>query len=132
METQNIEYKVKWKDEFLHYISGFANAEGGTLFIGKDDNGNIVGIDNTKYLLENLPNKAVQATGIVCRYISISIPIYSSLFPADTIRQRLKEKSILLHFVAKVWTKLRVRKDVTNIISNVINRHYISQNLQLH
>ena len=65
METQNTEYKVKWKDEYLHYISGFANADGGTLFIGKDDNGNIVGIDNAGYLLENLPNKAVQATGIV-------------------------------------------------------------------
>jgi len=65
METQNIEYKVKWKDEYLHYISGFANAGGGTLFIGKDDNGSIVGIDNAEYLLENLPNKAVQATSIV-------------------------------------------------------------------
>ena len=65
METQNIEYKVKWKDEYLHYISGFANADGGTLFIGLDDNGSIVGIDNAEQLLVNLPNKAVQATGIV-------------------------------------------------------------------
>lgn len=65
METQNIEYKRIWKDEYLHYISGFANANGGTLFIGLDDNGTIVGIDNPQYLLENLPNKAVQSTGIV-------------------------------------------------------------------
>ena len=64
METQNIEYKVKWKDEYLHYISGFANAGGGTLFIGLDDNGNIVGIENAEQLLVNLPNKAVQATGM--------------------------------------------------------------------
>lgn len=65
MESQAIEYKRLWKDEYLHYISGFANAGGGTIYIGRDDNGSIVGIDNAKYLLENLPNKAVQATGIV-------------------------------------------------------------------
>lgn len=65
METQNTEYKRLWKDEYLRYISGFANANGGTLYIGIDDNGNIVGVDNARYLLENLPNKAVQATGIV-------------------------------------------------------------------
>ena len=65
METQNTEYKRLWKDEYLHYISGFANAEGGTLYVGIDDNGNIVGIDKAEYFLENLPNKAVQATGIV-------------------------------------------------------------------
>lgn len=58
METQNIEYKVKWKDEYLHYISGFANAGGGTLFIGLDDNGGVVGIDNAKQLLVNLPQVA--------------------------------------------------------------------------
>ena len=65
METQNIEYKTKWKDEYLHYISGFANASGGTLYIGYADNGTLVGIDDAKGLLERLPNKAVQSTGLV-------------------------------------------------------------------
>ena len=32
METQNIEYKVKWKDEFLKEICAFANTQGGTLY----------------------------------------------------------------------------------------------------
>lgn len=65
METQNIEYKQKWDDKYLHYISGFANADGGTLYIGIDDNGTVVGIENAKKLLVTLPNKAVQATGLV-------------------------------------------------------------------
>ncbi|MBP5536132.1 MAG: putative DNA binding domain-containing protein [Bacteroidales bacterium] len=65
MESQNIEYKQSWKDEYLKWICGFANAQGGTIYIGIDDNGNVVGIDNAKYLLENLPNKCIQATGIV-------------------------------------------------------------------
>lgn len=65
MENQNTEYKQLWKDDYLHYISGFANAEGGTIYIGIDDKGTIVGINNAKELLEKLPNKAVQATGLI-------------------------------------------------------------------
>jgi len=64
-ETQNIEYKSSWRDEFLRWICGFANAQGGTLYIGKDDNGNVVGLQNAKKLLEELPNKITTVLGIV-------------------------------------------------------------------
>ncbi|MEN6619740.1 MAG: ATP-binding protein [Rikenellaceae bacterium] len=64
-ETQNIEYKSVWKDEYLKWICGFANAQGGTLYIGKDDNGNVVGVKNAKKLLEDLPNKITTILGIV-------------------------------------------------------------------
>lgn len=64
-ESQNIEYKTIWKDEYLKWICGFANAQGGTIFIGKDDNGNIVGVNNAKKLLEDLPNKITTVLGIV-------------------------------------------------------------------
>lgn len=65
MESQTTEYKEQWQDKYLAYISGFANAQGGTLYIGINDKGEVVGVKNAKYLLENLPNKAVQATGII-------------------------------------------------------------------
>jgi len=65
-ETQNIEYKSSWRDEFLRWICGFANAQGGTLFIGKDDNGNVVGVKDSAKLLEDLPNKITAILGIVC------------------------------------------------------------------
>ena len=65
MESQNIEYKTIWKDEYLKWICGFANAQGGTIYIGINDSGKVVGIDNAKYLLENLPNKSIQSTGVV-------------------------------------------------------------------
>ena len=42
MESQRIEYKLKWNDKYLHYISGFANAQGGTLLIGVADNGEVL------------------------------------------------------------------------------------------
>ena len=64
-ESQNIEYKKIWKDEYLKWVCGFANAQGGTIFIGKDDNGNVIGVKNAKTLMEELPNKITTVLGIV-------------------------------------------------------------------
>lgn len=64
-ENQNIEYKSKWRDEYLKWICGFANANGGTIFIGKDDNGEITGLSNSKKLLEEIPNKVRDVLGIL-------------------------------------------------------------------
>jgi ATP-dependent DNA helicase RecG len=64
-ETQNIEYKSVWRDEYLRWVCGFANANGGTLFIGKDNQGTVVGVKNAEKLLEDLPNKITTILGIV-------------------------------------------------------------------
>ena len=64
-ETQNIEYKSSWRDEYLKWICGFANANGGTIFIGKDDSGNVIGISDSKRLMEEIPNKVKDTLGIL-------------------------------------------------------------------
>lgn len=64
-ETQNIEYKSSWRNEYLKWICGFANANGGTIFIGKDDKGNTVGVAEAKKLLEDIPNKVRDVLGIL-------------------------------------------------------------------
>ena len=64
-ESQLIEYKESWRDEYLKWICGFANAKGGTIYIGIDDKGNTVGISNGKKLLEDVPNKIRDMLGIV-------------------------------------------------------------------
>ena len=64
-ESQNIEYKESWRDEYLKWVCGFANAQGGTIYIGIDDAGNVVGVQNVKKLLEDIPNKIQTVLGIV-------------------------------------------------------------------
>ena len=64
-ESQNIEYKESWHDDYLKWICGFANAQGGTLYVGIDDNGGSVGVRDAKKLLEDLPNKIRDALGII-------------------------------------------------------------------
>ena len=64
-EPQNIEYKTSWRDEYLKWISGFANANGRKIYIGVDDNGIVVGISDIHKLMEDIPNKIVNYLGIV-------------------------------------------------------------------
>ncbi len=70
MENQNTEYKETWRDEYIKWVCGFANADGGNIYIGIDDNGNIKGIDNTKKLTQDLPNKIKDILGIL---VSVNI-----------------------------------------------------------
>jgi len=64
-ESQNIEYKEIWKDEYLKWIAGFANASGGKLYIGINDTGEVIGAKNANKLLEGIPNKIVSILGII-------------------------------------------------------------------
>ena len=64
-ETQILEFKESWRDEYLRTVCAFANSTGGKLIIGKDDNGNPVGLKNSKRLLEDIPNKIKEILGIL-------------------------------------------------------------------
>ena len=64
-ETQIVEWKRAWRDEYLAWICGFANAQGGVLEIGRDDNGDVVGVRNVLSLLEDIPAKVRALLGIV-------------------------------------------------------------------
>lgn len=38
-ENQNTEFKESWRDEYVKWVCGFANAQGGKLYIGINDKG---------------------------------------------------------------------------------------------
>lgn len=65
IEKQDVEYKSSWRDEYLKWICGYANACGGKLYIGINDEKEIVGVDNVKKLSEDIPNKIQNILGIV-------------------------------------------------------------------
>lgn len=86
-EKQDIEFKESWQDKYLEWICAFANAKGGSLFIGIADDGTIKGLSNSKKLMEDLPNKINQSLGIIVdvqlhskkdlEYIQIDVPVFS-------------------------------------------------------
>jgi len=64
-ENQHIEWKQSWRDAYLKWICGFANAEGGVLVIGRNDRGEAVGVSKGKKLLVDIPNKVRDILGIM-------------------------------------------------------------------
>ena len=86
MENQTIEWKETWRDEYMKTLCAFANTSGGTLEIGRSNNGKIVGIANAAKFLEDLPNKIKNAMAIVAdiathrtddmEYITITVGAY--------------------------------------------------------
>lgn len=85
-ESQNTEYKESWRDEYLKWICGFANAQGGKIYIGINDNKEVVGVQDSERLMEDIPNKVRDVLGIVVdvnlltengkEYIEITVPAY--------------------------------------------------------
>ncbi|WP_281296934.1 ATP-binding protein [Flavobacterium limnophilum] len=86
-ESQNIEWKRSWHNDYLKWICGFANAVGGIIYIGKDDDGAVTHLEHHKALMESLPNKIRENLGIICdvnlhdeagkKYIEIRVNPYS-------------------------------------------------------
>jgi ATP-dependent DNA helicase RecG len=64
-EHQVIEWKESWHNDYFKWICGFANAQGGTLFIGIDNKGNTKHLSNAKKLLEDLPNQVRDLLGLM-------------------------------------------------------------------
>lgn len=63
-EKHIIEYKRLWKDEWLEWICGMANADGGVIYIGIKDDGEVLGVSNAKKLMEDIPNKIISKMSI--------------------------------------------------------------------
>lgn len=130
-ESQNIEYKQSWRDEYLKWFSGFANAQGGKLFIGVDDKGIVIGIYDSKRLMDDIPNKAVQHLGLVVdvnlhdengkHYIEVIIPIskvpisYHGIYHyrSGSTKQELKGNALTLFMLKKLgvsWEQRPISK----------------------
>ncbi len=56
-ETKTIEFKAKITNTFLKTVSAFSNYDGGEIFFGIDDNGNIKGLADVKQARLDIENK---------------------------------------------------------------------------
>ena len=64
-ESQNVEWKESWRDEYLKWVCAFANTQGGVLDIGRNDDGVVVGLDDVESFLVTLPNKIRDMLGVM-------------------------------------------------------------------
>lgn len=143
-ENQNIEWKENWRDEYLKWICGFANADGGKIYIGTDDNGKVVGIDNAKKLMEDIPNKVRDVLGIMVdvnlleennlEYIEIVVSPYTNPinykgqyhYRSGSTKQELKGEALnrfMLQRTGKHWDEITVPNvKIEDLSTEALNR----------
>ena len=152
-ESQNIEWKESWRDEYLKWICGFANAQGGKIYIGTRDDGTVIGVSNSKKLLEDIPNKIKSTLGIVCDVNDLILEIASTdgnrlararehvdnkdnksrqlIIPAKALNEFIKMSSYIDEETVKIYTektKLIIKSEKTMTISRILEGQFPKYN----
>ena len=152
-ESQNIEWKESWRDEYIKWIGGFANASGGKLFIGINDKGAITGLSDAKKILEEIPNKVRDILGIIIdvdlrtendlNYLEISVEAYpypvsykgQYHYRSGSTKQELKGGALdkfLLQKQGKRWDGVPVphvkANDLSVVAFNYFRKNAIASN----
>jgi len=142
VENHNIEFKQCWSDEYLKTIAAFANTEGGVIYVGRDDRGEVIGLEKSeiKKLLKDLPNKIRSKLGITPfvreevqnekRLLNVEVPRASFAVSYDgrfyvrvgSTTQELSGielSSFLLEKTGDTWDKLSVDTNLDQLDSEL-------------
>ena len=74
IENETIEFKKNFTDNIYKEIIAFLNSGAGTIFLGYDDNGNLIGLLNAKKLEEKISNGIKEKISPDCSiFVSINV-----------------------------------------------------------
>lgn len=63
-EGEEVEFKRRWTDQALEDLAAFANTRGGALFIGVEDNGDVVGVADPELEIQRIANTIASRLGL--------------------------------------------------------------------
>lgn len=77
LENENIEFKEDFTDNIYKEIVAFLNSSGGTIYVGYNDSGNLIGLNNAKVIEERISNGIVQMiTPDASMFVSINLHLF--------------------------------------------------------
>ena len=82
LENENIEFKEIYTENIYKEIVAFLNSCSGTIYIGYDDNGNLIGLENAKKIEEKIANGISQKIVPDC---SIFVSINNNVLNGKTL-----------------------------------------------
>ena len=128
-ENQNVEYKESWRDEYLKWVCGFANAQGGHIYIGVKDNGTVIGVSGSKKLLEDLPNK-IRDIYEYCLYATIQHqkPCYAIVVTNHDYGKEY-EDYVIDGFSFRIYYRIYDKKKVYKLLNTLKNKDYIKEEM---
>ena len=122
----------------------FCQCLGGKLYIGMDDNGKVVGVDNVKKLSEDIPNQVRDVLGIMVdvnileenglEYLEIDVPAYSNPinykgqyhYRSGSTKQELKGAALnrfILQRTGKNWDEVPMAGvSIDDLSKDALNR----------
>ena len=72
-ENENIEFKKEYTENVYKEIVSFLNSNNGTIYIGYDDNGDLIGLEDSKSVEEKISNGITQKITPDCSiFVSIN------------------------------------------------------------
>ena len=60
LENENIEFKLDFTENIYKEIVAFLNSDGGTIYVGYDDIGQLIGLSDAKIIEERISNGIIQ------------------------------------------------------------------------
>lgn len=152
-EHQCVEWKESWRDEYLKWICGYANAYGGRLYVGKSDDGRVKHTDSAELrkLLEDIPNKITNAMGIIAdvnlceedgeELLEIVVEKYPNLislhgkyyYRSGSTMREITGKELdraLLKSQGKTWDGMPVPKLTATDLNSTAIQYFISKSVQ--
>ena len=124
-ESQKTEYKSSWQEEYFEWICGYANAKGGTLYIGVNDDGYVMGLKDTRYLLEKLPNQVVDKMGIVIEVDHEAVSDRGQNIKYNVVPDDIAQKPENLYVCGTL-----TEKALTDIIADPANTSNVTDDVQ--
>ncbi len=94
LEDQRTEFKTSWEESHLRQLCAMANSQGGSMYIGVNDNGDIVGVKNPKKLLEEIPNTIVHRLN----YRDFEVNLHTDAEGHDYIEVRIAKSNEMISF----------------------------------
>lgn len=128
METQTVEWKREWRDEFLKEIAGFANTDGGVLKIGVDDDGKTVGVRNPKDIMKKISDTVSNKLGL---YPAISVDESTGVITV-TVEKASMPVELSGRFYVRSGNTIHEAKgrEYDRIVSKRLNISWIDQPLE--
>ena len=93
IEDQKTELKVELTKDIKKEIVAFANTNDGTIYIGIDDSGNVIGLKNADKDLESL-------SGMIREGIKSDLTLYTKIYI-----ERIEDKDIIIVKVSEAPNK---------------------------
>lgn len=105
MELEEVEWKWSWRDEYLKWICGYANTNGGILNIGVNDDGYVVGVEDPDQMQETLPDKITSRLGVLVNINVVTTYLGNNVKYGYPVPSEISNKLINQYACGKICSK---------------------------